>query len=367
MHTNTEPSNFESPALEGVSVGPGDLLLANTELHQNNYKIMSYGCSINVHQDQSIWSQRLARYGLPGPQITTLDQQGWINQESIAMVEGRFVAEMSRRLGTEPKDVSIAFLSKKLKTEIPTEDLAKDRKEHVNLPTDEETLMKTVQKASWQSPQTAKEHAIPFQFNAVSLRGREEPKENERVLVPSWGQYVKVASLDTARFDTFRWRPKLPSSAAGTMSVESIPFRKDSLARTLLRKARLTNADVENTGFEQNRNTVTATETPKRQPSKPPRTVVEQTIQWSTSSDIFFTPLSAETAQPRRTLLSPRDLRDDEYLGDAPGYPSSMPSETERVPLDIAEKADIQEKRGNMLAQQKRLMEKLRASGEDRL
>ena len=51
--------------------------LTSTDLHLNKYRIISYGCSLNVRKDQVLWSRRLTRYDIETPEITSLDNEGW--------------------------------------------------------------------------------------------------------------------------------------------------------------------------------------------------------------------------------------------------------------------------------------------------
>src|SRR5579859_479539 len=176
----------DEPPSPGIAPEATNLLLASTEIHENNYSIISYGCSINVHEDQSIWTQRLDRCGLQGPQITTLSQQNWQNQESYNLIQTRFVAELSQRVGTYPRDVSIHTLSKKLNCTIPTSDVARDRREPVDPRlVDEEDLLRGAREFS--GPITGREKLYrmdeedkSFDFNAVSLKRRER---EEKIMV----------------------------------------------------------------------------------------------------------------------------------------------------------------------------------------
>jgi hypothetical protein len=379
VEEHVKPRICESPKPEGVSVDSSDYLLATTELHQNHLGIMSYGCNINVTEEQSIGTQRLTRYGLPGPAITTLEKEGWINQESIDMVQDRFVAEMTQRIDLNPEDVDIPFLSRKLKTEIPMQDIAKDRKEKVNpFLVDEEDLLKSVRESSVQSTGKEKlynldEQDRSFRFDAVSLRDRPIPIVDEKVLVPSWGQYVRVAlkarefaSLETAPFDTFRSFPKVPPRLVNAISASAEMESTVVDDNTIVESNAGVDVDISSSSAAVSAAEASDAEDTAAQSSGPPRTVVEQTIRWSTSSDIFFTPLAAEKSAPRRTLFSPRDVEDSEYLGEPPATQSISERSSIEAALIAAERRKSEEKR-NLLEQRKRLMRKLRASGDDRL
>jgi hypothetical protein len=360
-----------------VSMNTGELLLASTELHENLRRIVSYGCSINVLESQAVGSQRLLRYGMSGPQISTLETEGWSNPEPIEFIQDRLVAEMTRRIGTQPESVDISFLSQRLKTDVPKEDIAKDRKERVNpYLVDEQDLLKSVREATRQITGREKLYNMDevdrsFQFDAVSLRNREVPIVDEKVLVPSWGQYVRVAlnakdvtSPKTARFDTFRSYPKVPPNFIYAKPVEAAVDVKDLSTMDgsqLDKKSSIDTVDGESpSDMEDTRVSLS---------SRPPGNVVEQTIKWSTSSDVFFTPLSVEKAQPpRRTILSPRDFQESDYLGDLPGDPhtSTARSTNKEVTGAVHSRKPVDETKRKML-EQERLLKALRASGEDRI
>ena len=129
-------------------------------------------------------------------------------------------------------------------------------------------------------------------------------------------------------------------------------------------------------------------------PPPPPSKVLEQTIRWSTSSEILFTPQMVETKETRRSVVSPRDLQDEEYLGDLPTEQKPRPilleadnldgTETDKKSLAV-ESSDGRETDGTedrkseeigkasgaenkmLKEQQERVMQRLRASGEDRI
>ena len=105
--------------------------LASTDLHLNKYRIISYGCSLNIRKDQVLWTRRLTRYGIDSPEITSLDNEGWIS-EPTRFLQSRFVAELSQRIGVLPEPVDTTFLARKLKAQIPTKDRARDRRKRAH-------------------------------------------------------------------------------------------------------------------------------------------------------------------------------------------------------------------------------------------
>src|SRR5579859_1168357 len=153
--------------------------LTTIELHENSYKIISYGCSLNVHESQSIATRRLSRYGFPAPETTSLSEQGWVNQESISNIQNQFVQEMTRRFGTQPEVVDIAFLSRRLKAEVPEWDLAMDKvkRRHPDAITPED-IVEDVRNANSEymrrSIDNRRTSTPRLEFNAVSLKKGED-------------------------------------------------------------------------------------------------------------------------------------------------------------------------------------------------
>ena len=255
--------------------------LANIELHLNKYKIISYGCSINVSDDQSLGTERLLHYGFPCEGISTLYERGWDKMEPPDILQDRIVAELSTRIGTYPEGVDIPTLSRKLKAEIPTEDTAFDRK------------------AAY-----------------LHREGRKRKLEAQ-----AQQQYaVTRSSVD-------------PPSV---QEISSLPIFESSLSREPRRVQQI----------EETRSS---------------KSILEQTIQWSTSSEVFFVPLAVEGPPPRRIVVSPLELSESEYLDDIPTSSSaeSLSSQSKKV----NEEKDME----SIMEQQKRIMRTLRASGEDRI
>src|SRR5271170_6257354 len=102
-----------------------DLLdaLTSIELHENKYRIVSYGCSLNLSGDQLVGHSRLSRYGFDTPEITTLTTQSWQNQEPTTHIHSRLVSQLSHRLNLVSTSVSSSLLATKLHTTIPKADV----------------------------------------------------------------------------------------------------------------------------------------------------------------------------------------------------------------------------------------------------
>lgn len=346
--------------------------MTTLELHENSFKIISYGCSLNITSDQSIGTARLSRYGFPCPDTTSLSEQGWVNQEPLSMIHDRFVSEMSQRIGTIPEDVDIPFLARKFKAEIPERDSAVDKvkRRHPDAVTPED-IVHSIRLAKTQSTGNGVEEVKKrtkwtprLQFNAVSLKKEEDVLlEDDPMLVPSWGQYVRVAWQNR--------RLGQPSKASG-----------QSTPKTGVRSG------IQRAGSEISK--IAAKQTSDE---GPPSKVLEQTIQWSTSAEIVFTPHLVETKEVRRTVVSPRELQDDEYLGDlltdaktdpvlwgtarmdasrGDGISMTVSSDNpEEIILEETKTEDTLRPSGAenkaLKEQQKRVMQRLRASGEDRI
>jgi hypothetical protein len=354
--------------------------LTTIELHENSYKIVSYGCSLNVHESQSIGTRRLSRYGFPAPQTTSLSEQGWVNQESIPLLQDRFVSEMTRRIGTQPEEVDIAFLSRRLKTKVPERDMALDKvkRRHPDAISAED-IVEDVRNANSKfmgKRVDKKRKATPrLEFNAVSLKKAEDGVlEGNPMLVPSWRQYVRVA-LKTRLLSG-------PTTSTSKASGQNSSNSKVNFG-----------SEIQRAGSE-----IAQMATRGRRDDGPPRKVLEQTIQWSTSAEIFFTPQTVEVKDTRRTVVSPRELQDEQYLGDLPTEPRTHSFILETTELDgsanntasatmeeasssannpetfISENDEI-EGTGKLAGaenkvlkeQHERVMKRLRASGEDRI
>ena len=213
-----------------------------------------------------------------------------------------------------------------------------------------------------------------LEFNAVSLKkGEDAVLENNPMLVPSWRQYVRVA-LKTRLLGG---QPSATSKVSGQTSNVKTNVQ----------------SEIQRAGSE-----ISQMVTRRRRDDGPPRKVLEQTIQWSTSAEIFFTPHTVEAKDTRRTVVSPRELQDEQYLGDLPTEPrshsiilnttesdngadtkASTTIEEASLSGDIPE-INALENNGSegagklggaedqvLKEQQKRVMDRLRASGEDRI
>jgi len=337
--------------------------LTTLELHENNYKIVSYGCSLNLHEDQSIGTRRLPRYGLAAPDTSSLAEQGWVNQESVSAIQDRFVLELTRRIGTSPRDVDIPFLARKLKAEIPERDVAADKvkRKHPHAITADSFIhdirnAKTQGTGASQRYQRDQNSSTPrLQFNAVSLKKEDDVLEDDPLLVPSWGQYVRVAWQTRRLGGQCVQIPQIPTTSSQR------PSSKTATQNSIQR------AGSEITNFVAQQ---------QREHPPPPSKVLEQTIQWSTSNEILFTPHIAETKDTRRTVVSPREILEEDYLGDLPAESKTLPalleastlarSKAEDIKLKDTVKASGAENKA-LKEHQKRVMQRLRASGEDRI
>lgn len=330
--------------------------LTNIELHENNYKIISYGCSLNIHDSQILYSNRLSRYCIShNPEITSLQSLNWINPEPPHQIQSRFVAEMAQRIGVYPEPITPALLSKKLKVEIPVVDIAKDCQKRIDPRfTDEENVLNKIRLAAMSKKckqVTALNGKVaPMEFDSAAVRkGRDYI-----VFVPSWGQYVRSAwlaeqshtltsTLQTIRpFPVSRGEPQAQYGEAvesdllsedGESEGSDVMSRLGSQPGTKLEYSENVEVKPEIAQSVNTTSNILATssgpvtsETTSLSPSeqetpddfdetlKPPKNLLKQTIEWS-SADFFFVPRSIE---PRRTIVSPLKLSDLEYLGDTP-------------------------------------------------
>lgn len=198
--------------------------------------------------------------------------------------------------------------------------------------------------------------------------------EDNPMLVPSWRQYVRVA-LKTRLLGG----QSSPTSKAAGQSSSTFKSNLPS--------------EIQRAGSE-----ISQMATRGKRHDGPPNKVLEQTIQWSTSAEIFFTPHTVEAKDVRRTVVSPRELQDEQYLGDLPTEPrphsivseitdsdgssnktasktgeeaSSSGDNPEMIPLEINESEGPGKSGGAenkvLKEQQKHVMKRLRASDEDRI
>jgi hypothetical protein len=380
-----EVQDYSRPGLvrRRLSITPETQLfnkLAITDVHLNKYRIISYGCCLNVRKDQVLWARRLNRYGIDNPEITSLDNEGWTS-EPTRFVQSRFVAELSQRIGVLPESVDTTFLARKLRAQIPIKDKARDRRKS-GTPKNEEEVLKEVRMAGSQEPipLVLKEKPEPFRFEAASLR-KVDLKGVETTVVPSWGQYVRMAWLER--------------QSHGLMStVQTIkPFSQPQVERAVETQPAETEAvcdDVElaeggTTMLSENgaiyaetskilvaeesayTSRVTADTLSTRSEvdidedigeAKPPPKVLEQTIQWSSADFSFVPPFFPE----RRRVVSAREMQDHEYLGDPPSA-----DDIHVPPTGFDNNNMVNGNRRVLLEQRKRLIQKMRARGEDRI
>jgi hypothetical protein len=321
-----------------------DESLTTMELHENSYKIISYGSSINVYSNQTVGAQRLLRYGLPTTRITSLQERGWVNKEPIIMIQDRFVAEMSKRIGTVPEVVDIAFLSRKFKSYIPTADLARDRYRRLapdlgdagdglKDPPDLETDVSLHERSDIRRQ--------PLEIDANSLLGADDTTMDDELFVPSWGEYVRSAT--EAR--QLRYPEPTPEFEVTTTANVDSESTGPTNERTLKTKAIQVEADASSSATSEKIPPIPESENTLSDPntlfastniradmasaeiteslSKPSRSVLEQTIQWSSSSEIIFIPHTTAKAPSRRMVVSPRDVQDHLYLDGSPRPPKT--------------------------------------------
>jgi hypothetical protein len=349
--------------------------LTAIELHESKYKIISYGCSLNIRKDQIIWSRRLSRYGISHPQITSLETENW-QPELSRLIQTRFVAEISRRLGVFPEHVDTTFLSRKLGMVIPKTDNAKDRPRRIDPRfANEERHLNEIRLATMpeiRGMRGLKGQVPPMEFNSEAI----QKGKDYTVFVPSWGQYVRNAWLEeqshrlTSSLQTIRpvtvpkqqlqqdsedkenemateiestsAQIKLEDANVEEKKVMALPSEIQSDTMQLgnsdkTDSAEITQQSVDTTASEPASSTpVTSVTVLSSQTedgttedtdntSKPTENLLEQTIEWS-SADFVFVPRSVEQ---RRTIVSPLELQDDEYLGDT-AHPEDTSSATER-------------------------------------
>lgn len=322
--------------------------LASTEIHENKYKIVSYGCSLNVRKDQVTGALRFARYGIEAPETSSLETQEWENPEPDYMIQDRLVAEISRRAGVQPEDAELKFLERKLRTKILTKGKAKDQPKRVDPKFfDEQYILNEIRIESMKStgikpPAGMREGLAPLQFDAAAFRERMgDETDDDMVFVPSWGQYVRSAWLARQsrklsstlqafqpEHQNFPSRREPESANNVSEPAEIVPtttkndqelneFQPPDVDNPLLRRSLAAEGHPAEDLLE---NSIPASTTAgnmegSNEFSRPPPGVLEQTIQWSTSTDFLFVP---QLIHRRRTVVSPLKLRDYEYLGDLP-------------------------------------------------
>lgn len=307
--------------------------LVNIEVHENKYRIASYGCSINVAKDHVNSARRLSRYGLTTLEFTSLESEGWKAPENIPLIHDRFVAEITRRIHLHPDCIPLLALAKKLKAPIPKMDFAKDRLKPVSPGSvSREYVLQRVRMSAMRD--TLEKGGLlrlpegPLQLDAPTFRRRGQ-KGDRGVFVPSWGQFVKRA-----------WRTRQSGHMSALETLSSYSSGTSSPVYQSL-------GNLEVPGKMQEEQTVTfmgsnvsehpsfgATQFPSKERSistetsststlaseeslhesgiqKPHPKVLEQTIQWSSAHYLFvpeFVP------QRRKFAISPRDVQDSECL-----------------------------------------------------
>ena len=321
--------------------------LTSIELHENKYRIISYGCSLNLYNDQLAPHSRLSRYGFPSPGITSLDRQYWQNREPTHTIHSRLVSELSRRLNLTPQPVSISLLAKKLRTTIPEADVAHDkhrRRDTRFAGAENEIRFPSTRKQGDPIPTMVRDLDTQMEFNSKSLRKMkraatrphqeiDEDGDGEALFVPSWGQYVRKAMLKY-RFSRESGiltigtgvEPSV-SLYAGDNEVEIDDVMVDKgleagVQRSIedVQRMVVDNRDASHVKEERPRDKTTSLQDESETFQPPPN--LDDIIQWSTDVDFSFIPY----VHPRRSVVSPRELRDQEYLGD--------PSRSEGLLLD---------------------------------
>lgn len=354
---------FNVPTFKIPGSGP-DLVdtLTSIELHENKYKIISYGCSLNISNDQLEGQYRLSRFGIDSPEQTTLESKSWQNQEPISIVHSRIVSQLCRRLNLSPNPVDIDFLADKLHTTIPTKDLSQDRHGRGELGfTSMQTRGEAVRLRDLSTPIELDSKALRKIGTKADRMGRAVAEEDgETPFVPSWGQYVKQARLDywvSSESGITQTRSETEALA----SEENESGGDNGMAGTLGNSksdqaARMTVVDNGETPYvspvreEIPRDAMMdlANETDS---FKPPPKVLEDIIQWSTDVDFSFSPYIHQ----RRSVVSPRELKDYEYLGD--------PSRSDDGLLDSI----MQENKLYNTEEKRQIIQKLQLRGEDRI
>jgi hypothetical protein len=295
--------------------------LTATELHENKYRVISYGFSLNVYEEQLLGTQRLSRCGLPAPEITTLETAGWINQEPTRLIQMRLVAELTRRIGLEPEEVDIPFLIRKLKADIPVEDLAKDRKRKI-LPSlrDDDAVLESIRLSSksnqdYRRPKVSR-RKLPLQNRYDTLRHGAPSITRE--------QFVRSALESRhSKSDT----PPDPAPSPDTSSempppLDSLEKHADSPEESRPVPSITTSVQPLDVASESPIVSILSEEPEEavegdREMLKPPPKLLQETIKWSTSADFYFVPISA--TKRRSVVVSPLELQDEEYLGDPSG------------------------------------------------
>ena len=211
---------------------------------------------------------------------------------------------------------------------------------------------------------------MPMELDSKALRKGRTNAENmgqeadggnaETSFVPSWGLYVRQARLD--------YRVSSEGGITETRSETGAPASEENefgghagMAGTVGNSksgqtARMTVVDNGETSFVSpvregtSRDAMVdlANETGS---FKPPPKVLEDVIQWSTDVDFSFSPYIHQ----RRSVVSPRELKDYEYLGD--------PSRSDDGLLDSV----MQENKLYNTEEKRQIIQKMQLRGEDRI
>jgi hypothetical protein len=349
-----------------------DLLdtLTSIELHENKYRIISYGCSLNLSDDQLIGQSRLSRYGFDTPEITTLTTQSWQNQEPTQHIHSRLVSQLSHRLNLSPTPISSSLLATKLHTTIPKADIAIDRHRRLDPRfADAENVLNEMRFASMRRrgesmPMRVRNLAAPMEFDSRTLRkikreakrrGQEIEEGDEEILfVPSWGQYVRKAMLkyrfsrQSGMIQTIRTEVEPPGS--------ELEDDDDEMAHAMMEYGvAVDNGDASYVSAvrEEIPSEAAVGLADEVEFFEPPPKVLQDTIQWSTDIDLSFSP----HVHPRRSVVSPREFKDQEYLDD--------PSRRNGGLLD----SQTQENKSSIddEEQRKQIIQRMQFRGEDRI
>ena len=271
-------------------------LLTHVEVHENLYSIVSHGCTLNVLKDPI----HANPYGISQllPQRSSLEEETWINRESFPLMVMRFVAEMTGRMKLKVEDVDMPMLQRRLRIDTPIEDTS-NYPERLN-------PSRTQLEATLQNGFPDSSSVPSFQLSEDS----EAPK-----LVASWKTYVRAAYMD-------------PQSSASwpLPNISTLPDRRQqSTAKVDLAntgdpevnrfiKALIDTRAVAAAQGVSNQKEATAKETTGENEEGIPldKELLEETLRWTSASDFFFVPRSA--AGYRRSIVSPLDLREDQYL-----------------------------------------------------
>jgi len=334
-HSSQRDPIFKVPAFK-IPGSELDLYekLTSIELHENKYKVISYGCSLNVSNDHLEGQSRLSRHSFESPEETTLVSQSWQNQEPMSIIHSRLVSELCRRLDITPEPTDIHLLASKLRTTIPREDVSIVR----HRPEPHFASMQTQNRLKvWNEATPVDIRSTTLQFKRPAERTGERVGEihGEPSSVPSWGEYVRKAISEN----------RLSSQGGISKTISSgIESEEDAVADD--GEAPFVSAVREVVPRDA---IVDIVDEPN--PFKPPPKVLADIIQWSTDVDFSFSPYIYQ----RKSVVSPRELRDHEYLGD--------PSRTNDRILD----SETHDKKPNDTEAKRQIIQKMQLRGEDRI